>query len=226
MCRVPIPNRSIVKSALALACEAGLTPADCDLAMDFLQNEDTGYDDDGFWHYYQQDLLRNRTIGLPLHCVYITGSPSSGLMLAYVEYYGLVRIIICLSRQYRGMPISRVYAVNPVTGKDLSGVQVDLDDSRFDIVMAQTAEGLRTGLHRAAEQIMASGVLLSRCRMIARVSVESTKEYCERKGSVMKSEDQRDLIEDVAQRLMPLIEHYTKPMEFPDGFDPTKGASD
>ena len=94
-------DRSIVKSAVALACEAGLKPGDCDLAMEYLKNEEKEYDDDGFWHYYQRDLVKNREIGLPLHCVYITGSPRSGLLLAYVEYYGVVRRVICLSKGYK-----------------------------------------------------------------------------------------------------------------------------
>ena len=66
----PNTDRSIVKSAVALACEAGLAPADCDLAIAYLRNEDAEYEKDGFWHYYQQDLVGNRHMGLPLHCVW------------------------------------------------------------------------------------------------------------------------------------------------------------
>ena len=220
----PNTDRSIVKSAVALACEAGLTPADCDLAIAYLRDEDAEYEKDGFWHCYQQDLVENRNIELPLHCVYVIGNPSSGLLLGYVEYYGFVRRVICLSRRYGGESISRIYAVDPGTGQEIDDIQVDLDDSRFEIVKTQTVEGLRAGLQGALEQIMASGMLLSRCRTIARVSVECTREYCERKGLVLQSEDRQDLIEEMVQRLRPLIEHYTRPMEFPEGFDPIKGA--
>ena len=47
-------------------------------------------------------------------------------------------------------------------------------------------------------------------------------DYCERKNLVMGKEDQQNLAEEVAQSLMPLIEHYLTPLKFPEGFDPTK----
>ena len=219
----PNADRSIVKSAVALAFEAGLGPGDCDLAMDYLRNEDVEYEEDGFWDYYQEDLVKNREIGLPLHCVYVTASPSGGLLLAYLEYYGWVRRVLCLSRRYSGKPISGMYSINPVNGKELTNVVVDLDDSTFDVVKTQTRKGLDTGLIKAINQIMGSGMRLSRCRAIAQISVECMKEYSEKKGLVMKRGDQQDLIEEVAQRLMPLIEYYSTPMEFPRGLRSDKG---
>lgn len=218
----PYTDRSIVKSAVVLACKAGLKPSDCDMAIEYLRNEENEYDEDGFWHYYQEDLVKNRKIGLPMHCVHVTASPGSGLLLAYIEYYGVVRRVLCLSRGYNGKPTRRTYCVNPVNGQELSDVVVDLDDSMFDVVKRQTSEGLNAGLLNAADQIMRAGTLLSRCRTIARHSVESMKEYCEKNGLMMKREDQQDLVEEVAQRLKPLIEYYSTPMEFPEGFDPTK----
>ena len=218
----PSTDRSIVKSAVALACNAGLKPSDCDMAIEYLRNEETEYDEDGFWHYYQGDLVKNREVGLPLHCVHVTARPGSGLLLAYVEYYGMVRRVICLSKEYSGEPICRTYCVNPVNGKELSDVVVDLNDSLFDVVKTQTRGGLDTGHLNAVNQIMRSGKLLSRCRTIARHSVECMKGYCEKNGLVMNRQNQQDLVEQIAQRLIPLIEYYSTPMEFPEGFDPTK----
>ena len=218
----PYTDRSIVKSAMVLACEAGLKPSHCDMAIEYLRNEGTEYDEDGFWHYYQEDLVKNREVGLPLHCVHITASPSSGLLLAYVEYYGVVRRVLCLSNGYSGKPICRTYCVNPVNGQELSDIAVDLGDSIFDVVKTQTREGLDAGLLNAVNQIMKSGTQLSRCRTIARHSLECMKEYCEKNGLVMNGQDQQHLEEKIAQRLIPLIEYYSKPMEFPEGFDPTK----
>lgn len=220
----PHIDRSIVKSAVALACDAGLTSADCDLAIAYLRDEEAEYDEDGFWHYYQQDLLANRNIGLPLHCAYVTGNPNNGLLLGYVELYGFVRRVICLSRHYDGESFSRVYAVDPVTGQEINDVQINLDDSTFNSVMTQTAGGLRTGFQGALDQIMASGMLLSRCRTIAKLSLECTREYYERNGMILQSGDLEDLFDAIVNRLKPLLEHYTKPMEFPEGFDPSTGA--
>jgi hypothetical protein len=47
--------------------------------------------------YYDDDLVQNRPPGLPLHCVGIAGDPSTGLVLAYIEYCGIHRIVACLS---------------------------------------------------------------------------------------------------------------------------------
>lgn len=63
----PCSGRSIVKSAVALACKAGLNPGDCDAAIKYLQNEEVEYDEDGFWRYYQGDLVKNRKVGSPVH---------------------------------------------------------------------------------------------------------------------------------------------------------------
>ena len=215
-------DRSIVKSGVALACEAGLTPRDCDLAMEYLRNEEKDYDDNGLWHYYQRDLVKNREIGLPLHCVYITGSPRSSLLLAYVEYYGVVRRVICLSKGYEKKTFSRVYSVNPVSGKEISDVEIQLDASVFNVVMTQTPEELVAGLTKALNQVMASGVRLSRCRAIARICVARVDGYCERRNLVMTKDDRQNLVEEVAQSLVPLIEHYLTPLKFPEGFDPAK----
>ena len=218
----PYSYRSTVKSAVALACEAGLKPSDCDMAIEYLRNEDNIYDEEAWWEYYQTDLIRNREVGSPLHCVQVTASSGSSLLLAYVEYYGMIRRVICLSKEYSGEPICRTYCVNPVNGQELSNVVVDLDDSMFDVVKAQTREGLDTGLLNAVNQTMKSGMQLSRCRTIARHSLECMKEYCEQNGLVMNGQDRQHLEEKIVQRLAPLIEYYSKPMEFPVGFDPAK----
>ena len=178
----PSANRSIVKSAVALACEAGLKPTDCDIAIEYLRNEENEYDEDGFWDYYQEDLVKNREDGLPLHCVHVAACPDSGLLLGYVEYYGMVRRVIVLSKAYKGKPVRRTYCVNPVDGQKLSDVEVNLDDSTFEVVKNQTSEGLRAGLLKAVNQIMRSGVLLSRSRTIARQSVECLKSTARKTG--------------------------------------------
>ena len=202
--------------------EAGLTPRDCNLAMEYLRNEGKDYDDNGLCYYYQRDLVKNREIGLPLHCVYITANPRSSLLLACVEYYGVVRRVICLSKEYEKETFSRVYSVNPVSGKEVSDVEIQLDPSVFGVVTTQTTEELVAGLAKALNQVMASGMRLSRCGAIAKICVERMDGYCERRNLVMRKDDRQNLVEEVAQSLMPLIEHYLTPLKFPEGFDTAK----
>ena len=40
-------------------------------------------------------------------------------LLAYVEYFGWLRIVACLSNTYEGIAFSHCYAIDPVSGKEL-----------------------------------------------------------------------------------------------------------
>ena len=46
-------------------------------------------------------------------------STDDGLLLGYVELFTVFRMVICLGSNYRGKPISAVYAIDPVTGSEL-----------------------------------------------------------------------------------------------------------
>ena len=115
-----------------------------------------------------------------------------------------------------------MYSVNPVSGKEISDVEIQLDASVFNVVVTQTPEELVAGLTKALNQVMASGMRLSRRRAIARICVERVDGYCERRNLVMTKDDRQNLVEEVAHSLVPLIEHYLTPLRFPEGFDPAK----
>lgn len=65
---------------------------------------------------------------MPLHCVAIDANPATGLILGYVEYFGIHRIVVCLGRDYTSNRLQSVYALDPRTGKELQvAVHIDLD---------------------------------------------------------------------------------------------------
>ncbi len=110
-----LAGRSIIKSCLALAYEAGLTIDNCENAKDCLVS-------DGelcFGYYNSSDPIRNRPQGVPLHCVHITADPESAQVLGYVEYFGFQKIVACLSSNYHGPEHELSYAINPLTGEEI-----------------------------------------------------------------------------------------------------------
>jgi hypothetical protein len=125
----PDAGRSIVKSAFALAVGSGVAPWECDEAKRYL---DTG-EDPRFGYFSELDLLQGRPKNTVVHCVAV-GSTDDGLLLAYVELFSIFRMVVCLSSHYHGIPISAVYAIDPVTGTELD-VTVRLRFSREDFFM-------------------------------------------------------------------------------------------
>jgi HNH endonuclease len=122
-------GRAVVKSAVALAYESGIPVASCDQALAYLRNSDAL---PCFGWYQSTDPVVARPSGVPLHCVAISGNPMEGLLLGYVEYFGLHRAIVCLSQAYSGMEMNRCYAIDPTIGKEVA-LSVRLDFTRADL---------------------------------------------------------------------------------------------
>lgn len=135
------PGRSIVKSALALAVYSGVDPKLCEHARAYLLDDDA---EACFGYYYEKDLLLKRPEGVPLHCVTVVGSPTTKQLLGYVEYFGVQRMVICLSSSYAGDEFTNTYAINPINGKKLD-IVVDLILSNEDIQATYNYEKIPDG---------------------------------------------------------------------------------
>ena len=130
-------GRSIVKSCLALASEAGLHLSNCEHAQEYLLNDG----EPCFGYYNETDVVSNRPDKVFFHCVHVCGDPASRQVLGYVEYFGFLKIVLCLSSRYCGEPFSYTYAVDPVAGKDLD-LQVHLAFAPEDISAAYSYKKL------------------------------------------------------------------------------------
>ena len=122
-------GRSIVKTALSLVVDAGIDPKQCIHARNYLLNKDGSA---CFGYYYENDLVRNRPEGIPFHCVYVRGISKTKQILGYIEYFGMQRVVLCLSSTYLGEDFENKYSINPIDGSDLV-IQVDLDFSDGEI---------------------------------------------------------------------------------------------
>ena len=167
-------GRSIIKSCLALACEAGLAVDDCKIATHYLLSNGNVC----FGYCNERDPLTNRPDKIPLHCVYICANPANGLILAYVEYFGFHKVMACLSDDYDGPAIECCYAVNPLTGKELD-IDVVVQVSREDIAAIYSDEYMN--YERAQEDLKAALAVwfeIDRTKAVERAVDDAVKYAC------------------------------------------------
>ena len=108
-------GRSIVKSVMALASDAGVNIDECEHAREYLLS-DAG---PCFGYFNDVDVVDNRPSGIFFHCVFVHGDPANGRIVGYVEYFGYQRVFVCLSNSYKGEEFERCYAIDPVSGREL-----------------------------------------------------------------------------------------------------------
>lgn len=122
-------GRSMVKTAIAMALDAGVRPSACDRALPYLLDKDS---DAPYGLFYMRDLVSERPASYTPHIVSVRGDPTSGYLWGYVEYFGLARIVVLLSDRYTVDAFSSTYAFNPANGKEID-IRVDLSFSKEEI---------------------------------------------------------------------------------------------
>ena len=109
-------GRSVVKTAIAQCFDLGISPQRCEIGLHTLK---TPTDDRGFALFYIRDMVINRPQSDLFHLISIRGDPEKGTLLAYVEYFSVMRVMVNLSRKYQGDSFTSVYAINPQSGRSL-----------------------------------------------------------------------------------------------------------
>jgi hypothetical protein len=123
-------ERSAVKSAAALAVHGGLSVCDLGVARSYYI---AGSANDSCVAYIgDQDFVVGRARESILHCVAVQGTVQLGMLVAYIEYYGLQRLLILLSSDYSGPDIKVSYAVDPHSGQEVP-VEILFPESPDDI---------------------------------------------------------------------------------------------
>ena len=217
-CGGPESTRAMVKSTVALAFDAGVDLADCDLAVEYLRNQDA---QQCSYAYYARDLVRNRKPGIPLHCVYVVASPADRSIMGYVELYGTIRKVVCLAKNYSGEEFSSLYVVDP-TGDSTPSIDI-LDLRLADYVAAetQTQETLNRGIVSAANDVIGAGQAAARSRELERLIVEGWDRYIEEsgkeEGDEITKEEMRVLTSHIMDSLTPFLLHIIEPIEIPNG---------
>jgi len=202
-------GRSIVKTALALAVDSGVSLDQCQNALEYLRNPDG---EACFGYYYATDLVLNRPEGVALHCVSIKGDPCSGLLLGYVEYFGVRRMVLCLGERYSGNELTRTYAINPVTGEELA-LDVDINLTleevhaayRYEMIPSDSMESafgkviplaIKTSLEKEQDRVLKEAVAFA-------IQNCGAKE-----GDTLQPEHIREASKLIAEKMMPFILHH------------------
>lgn len=202
-------GRSVVKSALALANDARVLPADCEEARRYLKSGE----DPCFGFYYTRDLVQNRPAKAVLHCVAVK-STSGGLLLGYVELFSIYKMVVCLSKTYKGPRVNESYALDPHTRTKFD-LKVDLAFSLEDIEDIKTykhytAAGMEQVLHLA----IPVGLQRSADREWKSVVPQALKyawENCgAQAGDTFTHEHIATLSRLFAERVTPMMMHFRK----------------
>ena len=198
----PLAGRSVVKSALCWAALQGVPAAACPEAREYLTNTAA---EPCFGFLNAPDPLRNRPIGVPLHCVAVSSVGTAGQLLGYVEFFGWRRAVVQLARDYSGPPLHASHFIDPRTS-ELLELDVDL---RFDHA---TVASIFDYKHCLPDQVTASAApiietMLEKLRNqeLSRASAEMTerafREGRASEGEMLTKEHLSTLAESMAVQI-------------------------
>jgi hypothetical protein len=204
-------GRSVVKTATAFAFYCGVPIDQCDLAVAYLRAESA---EPAFGYYYERDLVAGRPSGAPIHCVAVTGDPEAGMLLGYVEYFGVQRVVVCLSQSYAGPPLARSYGLDPTTGKTIP-LQVDLPFSVVDVHAIYNYEKIPDGgIERAYAEVVPTALKrsfeLEKARAIKDASKYAFENCGAKPGDILTTEQMRKVAALAAERMMPFLQRHAR----------------
>lgn len=129
-----LAGRSFVKTAVAMAFDIGIDPQECDFALCYLKNTAVT---PAYAEFHLRDLVANRPPNQLFNSVTVSGNPTENRLTAYIEYFGVTRIVIHLSQTYTGPSVHKTYAFDPVTGQRIHlDVDLNLSDEEYALSLA------------------------------------------------------------------------------------------
>ncbi|WP_071871054.1 HNH endonuclease [Atopomonas hussainii] len=201
-------GRSIVKSALALAASSGIPARECTEATNYLRSDEA---EACFGYFYEKDLIQNRPKGIPLHCISIKGCSKIKQVIGYVEYFGTLRTVLCLCESYEGPEISDTYAINPITGEELS-LLVNLNLSNSEIREAydykKTPNGsIEAALGEVIPASMKAAFEKEKDRVLNEAVIYAFENCGAKEGEMLTPEHTKKLTSLMMERIKPFILH-------------------
>jgi hypothetical protein len=141
----PEAAKSLIKTALAQCFSLGISMQICKTGIDALNDPINGKTS---CLYYSRDLVALRPNNILFHLVSVFGSSEKRILLAYVEYFSALRVLIKLSDAYVGEDIVSSYAIDPQTGSEIN-LTADLNFSPEELDDAFKAQSIAAS--KAAE---------------------------------------------------------------------------
>lgn len=207
-------GRSIVKSCLALAFAAGFDICDAEHARAYLLEDGKPC----FDYFYETDLVANRPSDVFFHCVFVQADPNSNSILAYVEYFGIQRMVFCLSNQYSGEPFSVCYAIDPETGKELD-IKVNLDLTPCEVTDIYSSDQMDRpqffeAINKFMIHYMKKATENAMSAAIHDALEDAMSELGMEEGQEMNEEDARRLAGSTVDKLTPFLLHLLRQRRF------------
>ncbi|MDD5567614.1 MAG: HNH endonuclease [Candidatus Omnitrophica bacterium] len=200
-------GRSLVKTAIAFAYSMGIPISHYADALRYLKENKCNPP----FGYYSQDVLIKRPIGIPLHCVAIIGDPEVKLLLCYIEYFCFERVVICLSEQYEGEKISKLHALDPVSGESIDiGIDFPIKDLKvkdlyeyklFSPQMVEEALGNVIGPRLKIKQDQERNEVIDRA-----INTAIKNSGC-KPGEPFTAEHIKKMADNIAAQMLPYIIH-------------------
>jgi hypothetical protein len=198
-------GRSLVKSCLALAFTKGIGIDECPHADLYLNKNGPA----NYGYFYDKDLVLNRPVDSIFHCVSVIGNADSKMLLGYVEFFSVHRVVVCFSDAYEGESFNTAYAIDPRTGLELQ-LTVELPFTKEDIVQIYDYERMSyDGRTKAMEDFMRIGYAASLERQRDRVFENAIKyglKACGLKeGDVISVEQAEKLSSLIVEKITPYL---------------------
>ena len=200
-------GRSMVKSCLAMVYDAGLDIGHCEEAGRFLVEEGPPC----FQFYTERDVVRNRPEKTFFHCVHVRGDPERRQLISYVEYFGWLRYIARLSKDYDGHAFSHCHGVDPVSGEELDlDVLLDVEPADYEeINEGRSLDFAKVG--RELDVLVGAWkeMDMDRARTEAiKDAIAFARETCGfEKGEILSDEQNLRLAKVISHRLLPFVVH-------------------
>lgn len=203
-------GRSLVKSAMALVYDAGIDPKACDFALDYLSH-DNAQPCFGYFYDKDKDIVVNRPVGRPFHCVYVKGDSGTGTILGYVELYSLHRMVLCLSDSYSGRDFQNLYAIDPVKGEEVL-IDIDLSLPMSEIRSAFAYEKYNVDVLLSAVNSLFGHIgeadFKRELERVLRDAFEYAPEVCDvTPGEDWSADQAHQFTEKIMEKLIPFIQH-------------------
>jgi hypothetical protein len=212
-----LAGRSMVKSCLAWAFTCGIDWPACNRAIGYLRSP---LNPPCFGYYHDTDLVEGRQTGVPFHCLAVDTDPTTGLILAYGEFFGFHRFVCLLGEVYEGPAIRKTYAIDPRTGKVLD-LSVRITFSREDMEDIYAYKRTRLeDLKRDADAIlgpMMQARMEAAQRQVISKALDEAQASCGVKPGETPTPEQRwNFSRTAAEKIAPFLLHQMRGLPLKD----------
>lgn len=195
--------KSAIKSSLAIAFDSGLSMENCMDALNYIRSDEA---DTCYGLYYDSDLLEQREVDMPIHCIAVHADNQSGHVLAYVEYFGIYRIVVRLGDDYKGPNKTNIYALDPRMNSKIEDLKINFKKIEINLnnIILKNEDQVEKAINNISNIIGPQYSLLIQKeyeRRIEDLVRRSLKETDIKEGDKMNEE----LINIISHNLAPLL---------------------